>query len=588
MLESRPNEIRFRVTSSTFLKERVGEICLTLFKEPAARSVLKYESILALGCFLSDAMINSPLMTNLFGGVAIGFLPLTSPALYKTLSSYSMFEAYPQLKWRDVDKESAQRILGDGVRAWIAGGEKGTWRVFPYSLVGYKKRLIDELGKRVRGLEQAASLIDIMLNVPDPELKLFCVKAVERYGKPYLRQQILDQIEQNNQEKTELERVLYRYLAWRWKLVNNKELEKEEKLALLETNSIFKTATDVATQIVEVLRKEIPFENTLIPFIRLYTLRRIKEETNKNRIPSALDKDLVSRIREELVTQLAKSKRAEKEATYDPESPTIGLEIEPDTFRSKPTMTLLCSDMKDIRRVIKYAGLGSQRGYPFEIVLSPTRSPIIQLLLLREIVILTGIPIEYAGIQINFGGFGKIPTIPLALQRMILASGRLYPPSEYFENQGAFWDAGARLNPATKGEISTRSLTNPLTHHDVKKITPEDSLHPEFKTVSELRATVGAPSFFIFARGLIAAYHSASLAKAYERQLSGRSLSNREIQMAQKWEIISARFNQLLQTLALPKIDQNWTNEDWKRFALFSSDEGRLTTNAQQILATEI
>ncbi len=577
--------ISFRVSRRMFIRERVQELP-TLLSEPALKLVFGFESGLALGILLADK-VNVPVLGALFAGVAGGTLPVISYPFYHVITNPPLTQAYPRLRRRLIDRYNLQSLIIDGVRACIPSyGEGGETRILPYSLVNYKKRLVTEYGKRIKTTEQAEVLMDLMLGTPDPELKLFIIKNIERYGKPHLQTYVKNRLNQPGETLTELDNAVCHYLLSRRNPPNNKKAKNEQQLfSYLETRSIYQLATSTSQQIIDVLNKQAPIEPTLFPFIKLFTLRRIKEEIGRNKILTSKNSQLVAQLTDELLIQLRRFQRALRESKYDPNSPTIGLEIQPDTdLRNEKS--LLYANKKDIQQIIKYGGLGSQKDYPFEIVLPPSRTPITQLLMLREILMLTGIPIKFAGIQINFGGFGRIHTIPIALQRIILAVSKLRPVEKIFRERGACWDASSRINPATKGEISTRHPNNPLTKNDVKKITPDDEDHPEFQNVSELRAGVGADSFYSFAKGLIAAHQLAGLAKAGERSRLGIPLTDLEREMSIKWTDICQGCNEVFDRYGLPNINNNWSKDYWKTFAAFTGRGGEITKQIKRLLKT--
>ena len=77
------------------------------------------------------------------------------------------------------------------------------------------------------------------------------------------------------------------------------------------------------------------------------------------------------------------SKVLEQEQRYSPEEVTTGIEMQPDRPKNKLGFTEV--NLEDIKKIIKYAGLKYQDDMPFEIVFPPTRTPIVSVLMLREI-----------------------------------------------------------------------------------------------------------------------------------------------------------------------------------------------------------
>lgn len=335
--------------------------------------------------------------------------------------------------------------------------------------------------------------------------------------------------------------------------------QKLKKLDLPSKNVFWKTAKVVANGVLE----KGNVGRTLRPFARLFVLRRMKELIGGNQLLTT--EKLIDEIGIELTQELEKFSRNSKETSYSETATTIGLEIQP-VVGKKPMPMLV--DKKEIAQIVRFSGLGSSffLDKPFEIILTPSVNPMTQALMLREILYLTGIDIQRAGVQVNFGGIGKEKKNILALQRIILSAGRLRPPQGQFEKFGNFW----KLNEFEgKGEVNVRKGLN-LT---VKRVLPRKFDQKGFKRVAEVRVPVGAESFFVFVRGLLAAHGLANMVRASEQTTENSGV----------WENLCGKFDLVLKQVGLPGIQSEWLRDNWKTFAKITqnSDNGlrRVMTN---------
>ncbi len=506
--------------------------------------------------------------TCILGGLSLGAVLSTRSVIKNSFApllreGFSPIESlHPSLTEEQLTADELLEVVRHPAKmgVFLEGDPKKSFhRAEPYLLKDYKISLLKEYAQQCQTEIDAQHLLAILQATPDPELKLEIIKVVRRNCCHLLSDLVSLKIQDPTSMDGGLMGSTYALLARSWGIPGAEGLQADaEKLKLLKPSQIFRTADKVSQQVAQALESEGLFLPTLQVFVRLSVLRHIKEAIADNLIPQDSDQELVGSILGKVRAQITKFRRLEREAEYNPEFPTIGLEIQPGYPQS------LNANMSEINRLIKYLPLDDSLDKLFECVLPPTRSPISQLMMVHEILLLIGIPTESLGVQINFGGFGtgSAPPELLALQRLILGRGRLrVSRNDLFTQRGPYW--ALRLAGANKGEVNTRTRRQ----KEVKQITPEDPDHPEFGRVAELRASVGADSFCIFARELLVAYQLAGLAKAAEKERLGYPLSAKEQEMAEAWGKIKTELKDIFKGFNLPEIDRPWTKEDWKNFA---------------------
>jgi hypothetical protein len=359
---------------------------------------------------------------------------------------------------------------------------------------------------------------------------------------------------------------VYAYLAQKWKIeLSQKNINLGEKIESLDKKTIYKNAEFFSTQIIKELREEIELTERLDVFVKLYVLRRLKEEIVNNEFVDL--NDLTNILKKELIIQFKKFDRNKNESEYNPESPSVGMEIQPIPFGRIIPLKI---DLPEIKILTKYLRLEPSPDLPFELVLPPTRSPISQLLILRETLDVVGIPTDLIEAQINFGGIGQDKNMVKILQRIMFLGGRL--KNRMLDKSTRSWI----LLDSDKGEVNVREKGSPTADKTIKNITPVDTDHPEMhQLVGEMRAPIEATNFFVLGRGLIAIHKLATIAKAKDRQLSEVKLSKKEESLSMLWEKMTTQLNILLREYDLPNIEEKWSKRIWKKFGkVVNSEKG--------------
>lgn len=553
-----------RITSGTFFGEHIKMVPETVLHEPLIRGTLLMAALSELGVLYLMQVPNPAINA---AGLLLGFITASfPPVLIKDVFEKPVIvKPYPDIIGL-VANEKLEEIIGDGTRGFYSKGSDGLDNV--YSAVDYKKSLIRVLSEQIDSESKAKELWQLVFKTPDTELKLCLIKSIGGNCKDHLQDLITSQIKAD-ENSSPLEEAAVSYLAVKWNLLRDPETirlheARAQKLDSLELITAIKGADKMSREIVDKFPGGLP--ETLIPFVRLYTLRRIMEALLANQLPNFQDVDFVNEISGELVSRLKRSDILVHESEYRPEAVTIGMEMQP-RYRD---VTVMRTNINDIRMISSYAKFKKSPDKPFELVLPPTKTPVAQLLILREILLLTGVPIEQAGIQISFGGIGKRSTV-IVLQRMVLSAGRLDPNWKKIAKWGVYWSIWT--NPGHKGEVDVKRNDDPETRGDVIHVNPKDPKHPEFESVGEMRGAVGAESFFVFSRGLMAAHKLAGFAKAYERRQNGHDLLGVEVEMAKIYDKICEGFNEIFREKGLPEIDQKWSKKNWKKFAVLVNDE---------------
>lgn len=442
--------------------------------------------------------------------------------------------------------DELKAIVVDKANAVVPEQSEDPLKFKPQSLVSYKKRLILELAKTMPAEETTGALYHMLLAAPNLELKKYILSVLKRYGRKNFSGVLIDKLSENN-FANDLDKAAVHSLALSWKLGGDKTEAK--KLDILSKNVFWKTAKKVSIRILETV--EVP--PTLRSFARLFVLRRMKEIAFDGRLLTTEETNAL--LGQELIQELVKFDRAQRETHYDQSETTTGLEIQPVMGRN-PFPLLV--DNKEIKQIVRFGKLGSQDDKPFEIRLSPSVNPISQLLTFREVLALTGIPIELAGVQVNFGGIGKDRRNIVALQRVILSAGRLRLPQRQFEQYGDWWTEGSLWSgnirqSFKRGEIGLRDRFN----LEVKRVLPRKLHRQGFGSVAEMRSPVGAKSFYVFSRGLLAAHDLADMVRESE-QGGGKDTY---------WEKLCAQFDTALAKINLPPLKKEWSRKQWREFA---------------------
>lgn len=462
-----------------------------------------------------------------------------------------------------ISKNRFREILTDGVRGFYLHNSN---LPYVYSTVDHKSDMLKAYAKHIENVEDAKVLWEVLVETTDTELKMKIINVIKSKCKPHLRSFVTSKIDRP--DTTPLERAAASYLATKWGLsvsTNTDELHKSAlELKRLEHKSIIKSADSVSKRILDELGDKFP--KTLVPYIKLFVLRSVLQELAQNKLPNADDKSFESEIKVKLFDSLKVFDVIRVESEYCPEDVTIGMEMQPDTHKGH--VYPLRTNKSDLKALVEYLGLNKSPDKPFEIVFPPTKSPAGQLLMLCEVLMLTGIPIDSAGIQISFGGIGERSTVR-TLQRIVFLAGRLKPSWEDVAMGGDFWNMNDSYH---KGEVDVKSLSDIATEKDVVTLNPHDQLHPEFRHVAEMRGPVGADTFFVFARGLLQASRLAKIAKASERVSNKKSVLGVEIEMSLKWNKVCTEIDKIITELGLPKISDKWSKNDWKRFSTLTTD----------------
>lgn len=534
--------------------------------------------VLAVAGLGSIPLLNNPDYNAQVAGALLTLFAANGP-LFSIRSAFKEIEEnipvrelYPDII-ENMSESKLGQMLQDGFRGYYSAYTNETVA----SVLDYKTKLTRIFARKAETQDQARFLYDLVFKIPDPQLKLELIKAIEFNNKEELSDLIL--LNLKSDEKVGLEKLVCHHLAKSWKLpVDFQERQVTQKsfdLENLKTKNIIKEADKISKEIVKNIDSNFP--KTLIPFVRLYVLRRVSEELSSNNLIDFDGQDFSVDLVNELSKNLNKSGSLEKESSYDPYSVTMGLEMQPDVLGVTPLKT----NLKDIKSIIGYVGMEKSADTPFEFVFPPTKTVEAQLLFLQEILILTGVPIDRAGIQINFGGLGKEETI-LGLQRIILSAGRLDPTWDWVARKGAGWDMG-KLGGPNKGEVNIRRM-NTFDNQGAKAITPPDEGHPEFTNVSEARAGVSGTNFFVFARGLIEARRLANLAKASEKEKTKVEIYGIEKVLADKYTRLINSYNEILEKHQMPEINKSWSEEKWKKFAVLTNDK-KISTRFKRILS---
>jgi len=541
----------------TFQTATLKESAIGFLREPIA--IDSFHVILNLGYMFGSAAVSEALgipgpLAAATTMVALRHVVTRSDA-YKPLIKYSRPEIF---KKRKTTSEIVD-ILGDEVNAFVPRGTRSK----PYSLIPYKLDMVRSLARwTLKTPEESKWLVKFFLKASDPILKKGIINIISKYGKNGLLNYVT-KFSKTDLSQMGLEGAVYARLASDWEIPQSQaNIDHVKQLENLDIDHIYQTANDISSQVIEDLRSEIKLLETLDPFVKLYTLRRLKEEIANNNLPE--NTTLKIKFKKELIAQLNRFSRVERESMYDPESPTIGLEFQPQANRQREEGLPLKIDFPEIKKLGKFLGLEKSPDLPFELVLPPTRSPISQLLIFKEVLNITGAPIDSADTQINFGGIGRNKPLIKALQRMILMGGRLSGREETISKRGAYWD----LHSTEKGEVNIREKGK-FTGEPIRIITPKDQAYPELhEVVGEMRKGFDSSSFYIFARGLVFAHRLATLLKAKDRQLLNHSLSDREQSMVLLWDETINGLNSHLKQYKLPTITEDWRKKDWREFAL--------------------
>lgn len=551
----------FEVKGTTFLPQNIREIPQVLTKNDVVKAQLIItSSLLPLGLLV---MNSSNFDVKIFGGflafVGSGGIPaVIFPEIYKRLVNNPIIkDPYPNI-FGPLSNDKLKSIINDGVRGFYSGGNR------VISVLDSKKKLIDIYISKVDPENGAKDLYNLMLETPDLDLRSFIIGILEKKARPVFQNDVLRMF--RDEKLPQLERSVAAKLAIKWNLGSDKtEIDKlkteAEKLKKLETKNIYRESNLISQEVVKKFSKDLP--NTLIPYVRLYILRNVFNEYRKGKLDIDVKRQ-TEVLFEKLHQRLSKFGILDQENSINYQATTIGLEMQPDV---KGT-TVLKTDMKDINRIISYAGFEYSPDSPFEFVLPPTRTPDAQLLILQEVLLATGVPVDRAGIQINFGGIENRKTIK-AIQRIILSAGRFDPRWNAIKERGDYWSLP--LQESFKGEVNVRGKGD----EEIKRIIPDDENEYGFTSVGEARAPVAADTFFIFARGLFQARKIADHAKAYEQVQKGNEVLGVEIEMAKKFGSLIRKYNIILKNCGLPEIDGNWKKKDWKKFGLIMTQKER-------------
>lgn len=549
-----------RVLASDLSPADIQAIPEYLSREGINGKELTVRALVAIGGLMVAESSNYDVA--MLGGVITAYsairVPVTLIESVKHLvtGNSPFYSLYPDI-WKGLSNDRAGELLSDGVRGFYVRRTKDTPNAF-YSAIRYKERVIKKMANRVSDRESSLGLVDLLNQTQDPELKMKIIEQINRRCKRYLLDDVKSRSEALN-STSEVESAMFAKLAVGWGVVGDPgDVERlsivSEKLEVLDRKRLLLEASAISN---EIISKWGDFPPTLVPYIRLFTVRRMMEEIAKNNLPVSSDTALVESIRDDALKRLTKGNLWQRENTYNPDAVTVGLEIQPNLYKSEFASGLRVN-RKDVGDLSKYAGFKDSPDYPFEIVITPTRTAAAQLLILQEVMLLTGIPANRLGAQINFGGLTDEATV-FALQRMMIAASRLDTDLESTKLHGDFWDLGS----ASKGEINIRDRFS----RDVNPVNPDDKLHPEFSSVGEMRTDVEAETFMIFARGFVEMQRLAGFAKAYERVQAGASVTGVELEMAKKFTGISGRFNSMLVNHNLPNINAKWSRDNWRKFA---------------------
>lgn len=549
-----PTKPKYEVNSTTFLPESIKDV----FKFKNRTVNIGWQtasSLMGLGYLTMNITNNPDIKVVGFMTAFLGFtgLPVTLSEIYKQIISNPIIkDPYPDI-FGPLSKDKCWSIIKDGVRGFYSAEKNDRDISGVYSVLNYKKRLIDLYLEKVDSENGPKNLVGLMLETPDLELKSAIIRTLEKKGKIKLQDQALTMSRDEN--LSELERSASSYLAIKWNVPNSKtdveELKlKAEKLKSLDIKNVFGKADLISKKVIEKFSDKLP--NTLIPYVRLFVLRNVIGEYQNNKLGIEID-TFSDRLHSIINQRLLKFNILNREKSINYGNTTVGLEMQPDY---KDT-TVMKTNLKDIERIRSYAGFRGSLDEPFEFVLPPTRTPDAQLLILQEILMLTGIPIDRAGIQINFGGIENKKTVK-TLQRIILSAGRMNPDWNSIKKKGDYWN----LLNRNKGEVNVRKPAD----QEVEIIVPDSKNESGLNTVGELRASVGSENFFIFARGLIEARRIADHAKAYEQIQRGKSVSGIELEMTKKFELLITKYNNYFKEIDLPPINEEWKKKDWKKF----------------------
>lgn len=556
MVEIKSSEVsqtpRLKIAPHKFLPEMIGEVRENIGK--IYLFTLNVAGALGLGgLFLGltgeklypGMTIATSGIVTLIGGIG---LARTAAEVYRQNAFEKIFPT--ALENGSISPEALKIIVADKANAVVPEQSADPLKFKPQSLIPYKKRLILEFAKSAKTEESAGVLYDMLKATENLELKKFIIFTLKRYGKKSFSSIIGNKL-QGNDFSGDLDRSAVHFLALNWRLGGDKA--EARKLDILSKNVFWKTAKAVTAEVT----KSVETPKTLHYFSRLFVLRRMREIIGSNQLIPA--KQLAETISRELTGELNKFNRAQRETHYSQTETTTGFEIQPVT--GKNPLPLLV-DNKEINQIVKFARLGSQDDKPFEIRLFPSANPISQLLIFREILSLTGIPIERAGVQINFGGVGKKKENILALQRIILAAGRLKLPPEPFLRYGNYWallDYTGFSISRKKGEVNIRDKFDLA----VKRVLPKKFKAKDFGIVSEVRAPVGADSFYVFAKGFLAAHDLANMIRESEQNPNGNT----------SWENLCQHLDLALKQTGLPEIKTKWSRDDWKKFARLTQNQ---------------
>lgn len=546
-LSHRPDVSQVDISWQKFLPEMIGEVNYNVGNQ--VLTSVDIAGVVGLaGLFFNWAGDKSFAEMSLLAGASVGFMGGT--ALYRTLSEVyrqnAIEKAFPAEFAKDyISISNLKSIITDKVNAIVPEkNNRDPLKFKSQPLIPYKKRLIHEFAKIVKSEKSAIDLYDMLMSTSNLKLKKYIIKMLERYGKEYLKGFFELKLKAND-FSNDLDKSITYFFASPKRL--GQKNEAIDKLKILSENSFWNTAKSVANELVK--NPEVP--KTLHPFVRLFALRRMKEIISANILMST--KQFIEVIGQDLKTTITKFNHGQKETTYSKTETTTGFEIQP--VMSKDPLPLFVDD-NEINQIIKFSELGSQDDKPFEIRLRPNVSPIAQLLTFKEVLELTGIPIEQAGVQINFGGIGKRKENILALQRIILTAGRLKLPKGPFLRYGNYWtlsDGTGFRESHKKGEINVRTKLDPK----VKRVIPRSFNATDLDIVSEVRAPIGADSFYIFARGLLAAHELANMIRDSEQNPDNNS----------SWNLLCNQIDLALEKAGLPKVKSKWLRDDWKKFA---------------------
>lgn len=548
-----PDVFKVDISWQKFLPEMVGEVNCTVGKE-FLTSIDTAGVVGLAGLFFNWAGDKSFATMALLTGASVGLIGST--ALYRTVSEVyrqnAIEKAFPIEFTKDsINIQELKSIITNKVNAIVPEKNyKDPLKFKPQSLIPYKKRLIYEFAKTVKSEKSAMDLYDMLMNTSNLKLKKYIITMLGHYGKKYLRGFFEHKL-QANDFSNDLDKSVAFFFASPKRL--GQKNEAVDKMKILSENSFWSAAKSVANELVN--NPEVP--KTLHPFVRLFVLRRMQEIISANILMST--KQFIEVISQDLKTTITKFNRGQKETTYSKTETTTGFEIQP--VMGKEPLPLFVDD-NEINRIIKFSELGSQDDKPFEIRLRPNVNPISQLLTFKEILTLTGIPIEQAGVQINFGGIGKRKDNILALQRIILAAGRLKLPKGPFLKYGDYWtlsDGTGFRESHKKGEVNVRTKLDPK----VKRVISRSFNAVDMNMVSEVRAPIGADSFYIFTRGLLAAHELANMIRDSEQNPDNNS----------SWNLLCNQIDLALEKVGLPKVKSKWLRDDWKKFASLTENQ---------------